>query len=112
MNSNIPTPNGTFLVQERGFFWWADQPVPEKHFAPETAVVGELKITMEGRVTLDLYSLLSDQSNPLAAFARPNDPSLSKRRIQGILIDSSRRILLLDLSRRAQRHSFYSVSTE
>jgi hypothetical protein len=112
MTEKATETSATYLFQEKGFFWWAHQPVPEGHFAPETAVVGELKINPEGRITLDLYSLLSNERDALATLGRSDDPSLAKQRIRGILIDSNRRVLLLDLSRRAQHHSSYRISTE
>src|SRR3954447_8733138 len=107
-----PRP-GSPALQERGLFWWANDPVPTTQFAPDTSVFGELKIEAEGRITLDLDGMISDRSKSLPALASSIDePELKTRMIQGLLKDSSKRVLLCDLSRRVGHFASSNMSTE
>jgi hypothetical protein len=113
MATNEPPRSGSPILQERGLFWWADQPVPSTQFAPDTSVFGELKIDVEGRITLDLDGVISDLKRSLPALTSSIDESeLKTRRIRGLLKGSNKRILLCDLSRRGSRFASANVSTE
>ena len=37
------------ILEERGLFWWADEPVPEKQFAPDSALPGFSPSATTGR---------------------------------------------------------------
>jgi hypothetical protein len=50
-----------YSVQSRGHFWWDDELAPDRHHLPLSAVTGELKITPEGRVTVQLDAMLPRQ---------------------------------------------------
>jgi hypothetical protein len=50
VNSNI--------LEETGYFWWSDVPVPASQFAPEAAVVGRLIIQEDGQSRLELEGVL------------------------------------------------------
>jgi hypothetical protein len=102
----------TFLLQERGLFWWADHPVPPKHFAPDTSVFGELKIDREGRVTLDLDHVMTEGASVMAALESSDDAQLRTRQIRGLLKDSNKRVLLCDLRRHGGRSAMTNVSYE
>jgi hypothetical protein len=105
--------SGAPILQERGRFWWTDNPLPITQFAADNSVVGELKIESEGRVTLDLDGVMSERWGAFSALASSTDePGLRTRRIQGLLKDSNKRVLLCDLSRRGGRFSTSNVSTE
>lgn len=113
MNSSGAAASGTsLLLQERGLFWWADQPVPANQFAPDSAILGELKIDAEGRTTLDLDALLTDLSRVPPSVAVSDDPQLRGRRILGKLKDSNKRVLLCDLLRRGGRFASSNISFE
>jgi hypothetical protein len=45
-------------IDERGYFWWADEPVPQGHFAPSSAVPGRVRISSNGRTKLELDGIL------------------------------------------------------
>lgn len=48
----------TFELDERGYFWWADEHVPEGHFAPESAVTGQIQVGTSGTAKLILDDVL------------------------------------------------------
>jgi|ERR1019366_3544053 hypothetical protein len=53
------------LVKARGYFWWADEVIPEGCFAPPTMVTGELEISSVGRIALRLDSTLGKAAERL-----------------------------------------------
>ena len=105
-------PAEAFLLQERGIFWWADGKLPPTKFAPASAIGGELRITIEGRITVDLDGFLTPGSRPSSALGTSDDPLLRIRKIQGLLRQSNKRVLLSDLSRRGGRFASANVSFE
>ncbi len=46
------------IIEERGFFWWSDESVPDRCYAPDAHVTGILIIDSSGRVTLKLDGLM------------------------------------------------------
>jgi hypothetical protein len=46
------------ILEERGLFWSADEPVPEKQFAPDSCLAGLLTIDDDGQTRLDLDGYL------------------------------------------------------
>jgi hypothetical protein len=82
-----------FLIDETGYFWWSDVPVPAGQFAPDSAVVGRLMIDGEGRSRLELEGVFPSTLGPMAAFTddglRPEE-----RRIHGVLKASNKTIRL------------------
>lgn len=108
--------NASFLLQERGLFWWADHPIPPEKFAPPTSVPGELKIDRSGRITLDLEHVITEGASPMAAlmaaFAASDDARLRTRQIRGLLKESSRHVLLCNLTRRGGRFASSNISYE
>jgi hypothetical protein len=106
------TQEATALLQERGIFWWADEPLPTTQFAPESAVGGELHVTSEGRITLDLDGFLTQNNSRFAALGASDDPILKTKKIEGLLRESNKHVLLFDLSRRGGRFASSNVSFE
>lgn len=45
-------------LDTRGYFWWADESVPEGHFAPDSAVTGQIQVSRNGTVRLVLDNFL------------------------------------------------------
>src|SRR3954454_7846742 len=87
-----------YAVQGRGHFWWDDELAPDRHHLPLSAVTGELKITQEGRVTVQLDATLPRQPRePFHVSGRADFEALRARRIRGVLRGSGRGVLLLDL---------------
>jgi hypothetical protein len=98
------------LLEERGLFWWHDEPIPNRHFAPDSAVAGLLKIGNDGRITLELDRFLPNEKGPLAALAQKFE--ILERCIQGILKDSSRRVLLVGIIKNGSHFSSNAMSYE
>ncbi len=83
------------ILEEHGYFWWHDVPIPEGHFGPESSITGVLKIDEEGRVELELHGTLPNELGAFSILARkPIDRS---KAIQGILKGSGKRVLLSGL---------------
>lgn len=55
------------LVNERGYFWWAQTLVPDGAFAPEDFLAGALKIDDQGSIRLSLDGVLPRPTSRLAA---------------------------------------------
>ena len=105
--------SAAYAVQDRGHFWWADELPPDRHHLPLSAVTGELKITPEGRITVQLDGILQRQRRePFHTSSRAEFQTLRARRIRGVLRESGRGVLLFDLAQAGARYSSYAVSTE
>lgn len=80
------------LVNARGWFWWADETIPEGHFAPANPVPGALTIGPDGETSLRLDGVLprtnTDVSNQNEM--RQCGP------ICGVLDDRTQHVLLVD----------------
>jgi hypothetical protein len=100
------------ILEDRGYFWWSNEAVPDDRFAPDSAVPGNLMINDEGGSTLELDALLPDPSGPLAGFFRSDDADIRDRPIQGILKGTGNRVLLLGLARRGGVTSSYKIPHE
>lgn len=86
----------TPIVDEQGYFWWADTPVPDSHFAPDETVGGRLTIAADGTTRLELDALLPSTLHPLQRIF-PSDKTIRvPRAIQGLLKRSGNHVLLLD----------------
>jgi hypothetical protein len=99
-------------VRSRGHFWWDDELAPDRHHLPLSAVTGELKITAEGRVTVQLDAMLPRQRRELPTNSQAEFEALRARRIRGVLRGSGRGVLLFNLAQAGAVHSSYAVSTE
>lgn len=49
------------ILEERGLFWWHDEPIPENQFAPDNCVAGTLTIAADGAASLDLDGYLANE---------------------------------------------------
>src|SRR5712675_3284187 len=95
------------ILEQRGVFWWHDEPVPDHLLAPDSHVAGLCRIEDDGRTILELDGYLTNPHGPMAAMVAggPVDKS-----IQGLLKESGERILLCDLARRGGRFSTNGIS--
>jgi hypothetical protein len=98
-------------LEERGLFWWHHEPIPDRHFAPDSCVPGLLKIDDDGRITLELDGRLLSDKGPLSVMDR-EDAELPVKRIEGILKVSNQRVLLSDLRKHGARFSTNGPSYE
>lgn len=88
------------VLEEHGYFWWHDEPIPDGHFAPESSITGVLKIDEEGQIELELHGVL------------PNQESASSKFIQGILKGTDKHTLLMELSPHERQFSTNGISYE
>ena len=58
------------ILEERGLFWWADEPVPEKQFAPDSCLAGLLTISDDGQTRLELDGYFPSKHGPMTPIAR------------------------------------------
>jgi len=84
------------ILEERGRFWWSDNPVPDGHFAPEESITGLLSIDDDGRIAVDLNDYFPNKHGPFGLLARDGSPL--NRSISGILRESNRRVLLIGIN--------------
>ncbi|MFB5151636.1 HEPN domain-containing protein [Burkholderia orbicola] len=100
----------TKILEERGYFWWNDTPLPGNHFAPPEAITGTLSIDESGRIRLKLDNYFDNEHGPMAVLVSGGQELPPDRTIQGRLIDSNKCVLLLNLRRRGGRFSSNGVS--
>lgn len=98
------------ILEERGLFWWGDEAVPARQFAPDSSVPGLLKIDDDGRTSLELDGFLPNKHGPMAAMVRA-DISESKT-IHGILKGSGKRVFLIGLITSGGRFTSNGISYE
>jgi hypothetical protein len=84
------------ILEERGLFWWADKPVPEHQFAPESCIGGLLTIEDDGRTSLELDSYFPSEHGAMTPMMRSGRPI--EKDIQGLLKTSNKRVLLIGLT--------------
>jgi hypothetical protein len=81
------------VVEERGLFWWSDEPVPERFFAPEGSISGLLTIDDDGRIILELDGYFANEHGPWGLLT--GQGVTLKRNIFGVLKTSNSRVLLI-----------------
>jgi hypothetical protein len=84
------------ILGERGLFWWADEPVPEHQFAPDSCIAGLLTIDDDGHTRLELDSYFPSKHGPMTPMMRSGRPI--EKDIQGLLKTSNKRVLLIGLT--------------
>ena len=83
------------ILEERGVFWWHDEPIPENCFAPPTCVPGLLRIADDGNITVDLDGFLTSDKGAFSAIMETDD--CKGKLIEGLLRVTDRRVILFDL---------------
>jgi ApeA N-terminal domain 1 len=81
------------VLEERGFFWWSDEQLPENQFAPDGSIPGLLTIDDDGRITLELDSYFPNEHGPFGVLT--DQGVVLKRNLAGILKTSNDRVLLI-----------------
>jgi hypothetical protein len=82
------------ILEERGLFWWADDPIPERQFAPDSCVSGLLRIDDSGSSFLELDGYLPNKHGAIAERELPPETC-----IRGLLKGSARHVSILRLIR-------------
>ena len=97
------------ILEDRGIFWWNDEPVSAAQFAPDAAVSGKLTIEDDGSVRLELDDVMPSDRHPfdnLLAKGRPTEQNM-----QGLLTESGY-VLLLNVFRNGVTMRTHNVSQE
>jgi hypothetical protein len=84
------------IVEGRGLFWWADETVPDGHFAPDSCVSGVVTIENDGKISLDLDGYLPSEHGPMSALLQMPVPEA--KMIRGVLKGSGEHVLLIGLT--------------
>jgi ApeA N-terminal domain 1 len=99
------------LLEERGVFWWNDEPIPKGDLAPSTCVAGQLIVEEKGRSRLELDGNLPHSVNnslkPVGFDLMPEGTA-----IRGILKEKTQHVLLSALRRSGHRFSNIGMSYE
>jgi hypothetical protein len=81
------------VLEERGLFWWSDEPIPDGKFAPDSSITGLLTIDVDGRITLELDGYFPNEHGPFGVLT--GQGVTFKKNICGVLKTSSSRVLLI-----------------
>ncbi|MEM5295439.1 hypothetical protein VSR82_13955 [Burkholderia sp. JPY481] len=101
------------ILEERGVFWWHDDPLPANQFAPDSCVVGTLTVEENGAAYLELDGFFETrEGGSMADILEQGQQFPLKKGIQGKLKASGRNVLLLGLRRHGGRLSFNGISHE
>jgi ApeA N-terminal domain 1 len=98
------------ILEGRGLFWWADDPIPANQFAPSSCVSGLLKIDNDGSSSLELDGYLPSEHGPMSAMVQRELPA--GKHIRGLLKGSGQHILLVGLIRNGGQMRSNGISYE
>lgn len=107
-HSSMTTEKQEFRAS--GLFWWNREKIPDGHFAPESAVAGEIEITCDGNTKLELNGLLTS-GHPMDTVIR-QDKNETLPAIQGILKGTTEYVLLPSPERNGGQFSTNGISYE
>ncbi|MGI4797493.1 MAG: hypothetical protein ACRYG8_26290, partial [Janthinobacterium lividum] len=96
-------------LTERGYFWWADEPVPADRFVPDDGVYGTFTLQENGACAIDLDGVMPGPGYP---FDRALQRDQSVRSIAGVLIRPRSHVLLIDTQRNGSHGGTNSFSYE
>ncbi len=97
-------------IKESGYFWWRNEPIPEDDIVPESAVAGDLIITNDGQISLELHGYLPSADHPMSRIFVGSGNSCPD--IEGRLKNSSEHVLLMDVYTQGGKASFGGISYE
>lgn len=97
-------------IKESGYFWWRNEPIPEDDIVPESAVAGDLIITDDGRISIELHGYLPSADHPMSRIFEGSGNSCPD--IEGRLKNSSEHVLLMGVYTQGGRASFGGISYE
>jgi hypothetical protein len=87
------------ILDERGLFWWHDEPLPDRQFAPDSCVPGHLIIDEHGLSHLELEGGLT-VGDKFVSPVMDDGPVIHGKSIKGLLKGGdNRHIVLCELSR-------------
>lgn len=97
-------------IKESGYFWWRNEPIPEDDIVPDSAVAGDLKISDDGQISLELHGYLPSADHPMSRIFVGSGNSCPD--IEGRLKNSSEHVLLMDVYTQGGKASFGGISYE
>jgi hypothetical protein len=100
------------ILEETGYFWWGDTPVPSGQYAPDSAVVGRLSIDEDGYSRLELEGVFPSEHGPFAALADNGRPLPEGQRIHGVLKGSNKTVRLARVRRAGGQFKSNGISFE
>jgi ApeA N-terminal domain 1 len=86
------------ILDERGLFWWHDEPLPDRQFAPDSCVPGHLIIDEHGLSHLELDGALTVDEKTFFPMMG-DDPAIHGKSIKGLLKGNKQHIVLCELRR-------------
>lgn len=98
------------VIKEIGYFWWRNELVAEGEIAPDTAVAGELTVTGDGNIRLELHGFLPSDDHPMSRMLGGTGEVAPD--IQGRLKNKSEHVLLTDVFTCGGRVAFGGISYE
>src|SRR5271169_2756865 len=98
------------ILEGRGLFWWADDPIPAQQIAPGSSVSGLLKIENGGDISLELDGYLPSEHGPFSVMVQREFPG--DKCIRGLLKGSGQHILLVGLIRNGGQMESNGISFE
>jgi len=98
------------ILEARGLFWWADDPIPPQQFAPNSCETGLLKVDADGSCSLELDSYLPSEHGAMSALLQCELPA--HKCIQGLLKGSDQHILLVGPIRNGGQMQTKGISFE
>jgi hypothetical protein len=99
------------LLEETGYFWWGETPVPDRCFAPETAVIGTLTLDNDGRAQLELEGVFPNERGAWAALGN-EDPIPEDKFIHGVLKTSNKTVRMSNVRRNGGEFKTSGISFE
>lgn len=97
-------------IKESGYFWWRNEPIPEDDIVPESAVAGDLIITDDGRISIEMHGYLPSADHPMSRIFVGSGNSCPD--IEGRLKNSSEHVLLTGVYTQGGKASFGGISYE
>ena len=98
------------ILEDRGLFWWNDQAIPRKQFAPDSAVGGKLTIGDNGEARLEMDTMMPGDKHPFEVLAGSGQPVA--RTIQSLLRGDAGYVLLTELFQSGGRMRTSNLSHE
>ena len=97
-------------IKESGYFWWRNEPIPEDDIIPDSAVAGDLIITDDGKISLELHGYIPSADYPMSRIFEGSGNSCPD--IEGRLKNSSEHVLLMGVYTQGGKASFGGISYE
>ncbi len=95
------------IIDEKGLFWWGDEPVPDGQIAPASSIAGTLKVEADGVISVEM-DLQMSRGGPFEALSSPYLPAGTE--IHGLLKSSNRTVLLMGLYHGPSRFASRGIS--